>query len=100
MKATKREAIQLEVRTMKRALRLVCMQRDQLTRELRYIPSVILWGLVIFVISIAFAPKVEAPVECIRENRLLENKLTDALFECQKQNFIEPKILPLWWSML
>lgn len=100
MKATKREAIQLEVRTMKRALRLVRMQRDQLTRELRYIPSVILRGLVIFLFSIVFAPKVEAPVECIRENRLLENKLTDALFECQKQNFVEPKILPLWWSML
>lgn len=95
MKATKREAICLEVRTMKRAILLVRMQRDQLTRELRYIPSVIMWGLVIFLIFITFAPKVEAPVECIRENRLLENKLTDALFECQKQNFIEPKILPL-----
>mgnify|MGYP003565253278 CR=1 len=95
MKATKREAICLEVRTMKRALRLVRMQRNQLTRELRYIPSVIMWGLVIFLISIVFAPKVEAPVECIRENRLLENKLTDALFECQKQDFIEPEILPL-----
>lgn len=99
MKATKREAICLEVRTMKRALRLVRMQRDQLTRELRYIPSVIMWGLVIFLISIVSAPKVEAPVEYEMKIKLLENKLIDALFECQKNNFVEPRELPIGGSM-
>lgn len=64
MKATKLQALCMEVRTLREGVHNVIHQRHQFSRELRHIPSGVLL-LLLLAVSLASFPKgVQAPTSC------------------------------------
>lgn len=65
MKATKKEAIDMEVDTLRKGMVNLFRQRHQFSRELRHLPTLfvlfVLWAIVL----VLFAPDVQAPSVCI-----------------------------------
>ena len=97
MKATKREAIVLEWRTLLNAISISITQRKQFSRELWYIPSLLMYLLIIMFLMMVTYQKVEAPYIILDENSTIrsENKrLHSELIQCQTLQLVEPRLLP------
>lgn len=102
MKATKREAIVLEWRTLLHAISIAITQRKQFSRELWYMPSLLMYLFVVVCLMLSTYQKVEAPYLILDENSTLraENKkLHSEVIECQTLRLVEPSLLPTGGSM-
>lgn len=93
MKATKRESITLERKTFVLAIKNVKRQWGQLSKELRYFPTVFFYALIIAILYLLASPDVQAPYECTEELNQKNRMVEDLIMESQR-NVCPPPVLP------
>lgn len=92
MKASKRESITLERKTFVWATRQLKRQSWQLSRELRYIPTLFFYIIILSILYLLASPDVQAPYECTEELNQKNRMVEDLIME--KKAICPPLILP------